>query len=679
MSNSCPLNNPYRIANLIVNPQLTTVQYDGTNEPVRLEAKVMQLLTFLVKNYGKICTKQDIINEIWPHQIISDEAVTRLIFVLRSVLLDDAKSPVFISTIPKKGYVFLVKAEQLPSNNKKAITTILVCSILLVFLYIGVYWKNEEQIIYQIERSSPVTHQEGREYDLAFGNDISGYFHQYKNLTKLIISEEKSRQKVLVEDHWQKRSLHIINNNFFYIRYIYDQFQIIHQTLDGAIDILYESSTPIYSLSVDKQTQSLFFNKLEDNEHTKFYKYSFMGKQVEQLAFFDLLMPSKVYSHFYHTTLEQLFFVGIEGRKPTIYGLNKNNNAYEYKINGFDSISYLAKGKKDQDILVVGTYKLTQGIWSVSLNSSSISLITSHPDNNITQVQYNAKTNTLFYSFQGQRVDLKEINFLGKMDYLPKLNSTLVDNNARYSSDGQNLYFASDRGGNFELYQYKIGNASTHKVSQIKATKIWHYSISNDQSKIAVVYSTDHIRLGVIDLTTRSLLNSTPLEEIKFPLSWSKNDEKIYVSEHRSNIALYVYDTKQLTIEAKRNHLGLTAAELSPNKVLAFDYQTKQFVTYDFSSGKSVAMSEPTTDYASLAPNNTYSNGNIAMLLYSDGMRKTIYRIQLSTAQEKRKHTLVANVLQTGTMQAFSPDMSSILLAGKDESLNGNIIALQLK
>ena len=81
----------------MVNPQLNTI----ANE--RVEPKVMQLLDFLVRHQGQVCSKQSILDEIWPRQIVADDAVTRLIFVVRGALGDDAKSPKFISTIPKKG------------------------------------------------------------------------------------------------------------------------------------------------------------------------------------------------------------------------------------------------------------------------------------------------------------------------------------------------------------------------------------------------------------------------------------------------------------------------------------------------------------------------------------------------------------------------------------------------
>jgi len=666
----------YRIANIVVNPQLSTIQ----NE--RVEPKVMQLLGFLVQYQGQVCSKQDILNEIWPRQVVADDVVTRLIFNLRGALGDDAKSPLFISTIPKKGYVFLVKAKPVPliSSNKKAITIIIGCCLLLGVMLTWYNWPESTHMSnYEVQRSLPITHQEGREYSYVTGEHFTGYFHEHDNLTKLVISEENHAHKVLIEDQWQKRSLIVVDELLLYIRFRDNNYQIIQQTLNGEWVVLFDTHTPIYSLSFDDETQTLLFNHYQNNDSVVLYSYSFMSKKVTPLVFENVTIPNKIYSPYYQVPQNILFFVGIEGRKPIIYGLKRKRDSYQYQINGFDKVTSLSQGKTTDELLVVGTYQFIQGIWSVSLKTGAKSIIFSHPDNDITQAYLSTKKHALYYSFQGQRVDLKEVSLQGKQNNLPKLNSTLVDKAARYSPDGKEIYFTSNRSGDYELYSYHKSTSLIRKISNLKATTIWHYSFSNDYSKVALVYSTDHIRLGVLDLASGKITNSTPLDEIKFPLGWSKDDKHIYISEHLSNITMYLYDAEKLVIKRKRPHIGLTAFELNTGEIVAFDYQTMRFVAYNFQTEQLTAMSEPVQEYMNLAPYNTYTNGKEVMLLYKEGMQKNVYRLLLSKIKSERRVTLVANLLQTGNMQAFSPNMSALLIADKDKSLNGNITSLQLK
>ena len=100
---------------------------------------------------------------------------------------------------------------------------------------------------------------------------------------------------------------------------------------------------------------------------------------------------------------------------------------------------------------------------------------------------------------------------------------------------------------------------------------------------------------------------------------------------------------------------------------------------YNFYTEKLTFMSDPVQDYMHLAPYNTYTNGTLVMLHYKDGMQKTVFRLRLSDIDAERKETLVANLLYSGNIQAFSPNMSTILIADTDKNLNGNIIVLQLK
>ena len=677
MSDNPSPNTPYRIANVTVNSQLNTINSDGNI--IRLEPKAMLLLEFLVRRQGEVCSKQDILDEVWPKQLVADDTVTRLIFVLRNALGDDAKSPKFISTVPKKGYVFLVKATVIPTNKKHALVIAVSVSILFGLFLAWFNWPTLKPASnYEIQRSLPITHQDGREYSYATGERLTAYFHEQNNLTSLLISEGGRPHKVLLEDHWQKRSLLIIDNALFYIRFNSNQYQIVQQNLSGIAEVLFESNTPLFSLSFDDKTQNLIFNYYQNNDSTVLYKYSFMSGQVAPLNFARVPLPKNIYSHYYHSSRDTLYFVGIDGKKSTVYGVKRDADAYHLKIASFNKIQNLSRGKTASDLLVVGTYQFSQGIWHVSLESHELSLLFSHPDNDITQVVFNEAQNALVYSYQGQRVDLKRVSLSGSEVNLPHLNSTLIDNSARYSPDGKEIYFTSNRSGDFELYSYNEDTSLIRKISEIKAASIWHYSLSNSQNKIAIVYSTDHIRLGILDVLSGQIIKSVTLDELKFPLGWSRDDRHIYISEHLSNIALYLYDAEHLVIKKKRQHIGLTAFESSPGEVIAFDYELKRFIAYNFNTEQRKTLSTPVKAHMSLAPRNAYINGNFAMLLYNNGMQKSVHRLTLSEVNSKQQDILVANLLQPGSIQDFSPDMSSVLLANLDKTLTGNIVALQL-
>ncbi|WP_414827713.1 winged helix-turn-helix domain-containing protein [Alteromonas sp. H39] len=70
----------------------------------RLEPKGTALLTILAESAGQLVDKESLIDKLWPGQVVTDDALTRVVSRLRKSLEDDPKSPEIIETIPKRGY-----------------------------------------------------------------------------------------------------------------------------------------------------------------------------------------------------------------------------------------------------------------------------------------------------------------------------------------------------------------------------------------------------------------------------------------------------------------------------------------------------------------------------------------------------------------------------------------------
>lgn len=70
----------------------------------RLEPKGTALLTVLAESAGQLVDKESLINKLWPGQVVTDDALTRVVSRLRKLLEDDPKAPEIIETIPKRGY-----------------------------------------------------------------------------------------------------------------------------------------------------------------------------------------------------------------------------------------------------------------------------------------------------------------------------------------------------------------------------------------------------------------------------------------------------------------------------------------------------------------------------------------------------------------------------------------------
>src|SRR5262245_37420279 len=76
----------------------------------RLEPKVMAVLLLLFEHQGEVVTHDELMQRVWPDTHVAPGALARTISILRHVFEDDAKNPVYIHTVPKRGYRLQVPA-----------------------------------------------------------------------------------------------------------------------------------------------------------------------------------------------------------------------------------------------------------------------------------------------------------------------------------------------------------------------------------------------------------------------------------------------------------------------------------------------------------------------------------------------------------------------------------------
>jgi eukaryotic-like serine/threonine-protein kinase len=90
-----------------VNPESGELLKNG--ERVRLQDQPFRLLVILLENAGQVVSREELRNRIWPDNtyVDFDSSLRVAVRKLREALADDADSPVYVETIPKRGYRFL--------------------------------------------------------------------------------------------------------------------------------------------------------------------------------------------------------------------------------------------------------------------------------------------------------------------------------------------------------------------------------------------------------------------------------------------------------------------------------------------------------------------------------------------------------------------------------------------
>ena len=77
--------------------------------PLRVQEKPLQLLLLLLEHPGEIVLREDLQRRLWPNgtYVDFDKGLNTAVKKLRYALGDSPDKPVFIETIPRRGYRFI--------------------------------------------------------------------------------------------------------------------------------------------------------------------------------------------------------------------------------------------------------------------------------------------------------------------------------------------------------------------------------------------------------------------------------------------------------------------------------------------------------------------------------------------------------------------------------------------
>ncbi len=101
----------YRFADFTLDKDNRRLERAGVS--VELNARYLDALLLLVREQGRLVSKDRFMAEVWGGIAVTDEALTQCIRTLRRQLGDDAGKPRFIETVPKHGYRFIAPVDAL--------------------------------------------------------------------------------------------------------------------------------------------------------------------------------------------------------------------------------------------------------------------------------------------------------------------------------------------------------------------------------------------------------------------------------------------------------------------------------------------------------------------------------------------------------------------------------------
>ena len=95
-----------------VDPRARELRRNGTR--VRMQDQPLEVLLLLLARKGEVVTREELKQRLWPADtfVDSDDGLNTAIRKLREILGDSPEKPVYIETIPRRGYRFLVEVQE---------------------------------------------------------------------------------------------------------------------------------------------------------------------------------------------------------------------------------------------------------------------------------------------------------------------------------------------------------------------------------------------------------------------------------------------------------------------------------------------------------------------------------------------------------------------------------------
>lgn len=118
----------FRIGVCTIHRDRGLVRRPGGN--AHLEPRAMDLLVALAERAGRTVSRDELIDAVWGHPHVSDEALSRCVSQVRHALGDDRTATRFVETIPKRGYRLTAEVSGIDAGKAPTTITLAVLPLL---------------------------------------------------------------------------------------------------------------------------------------------------------------------------------------------------------------------------------------------------------------------------------------------------------------------------------------------------------------------------------------------------------------------------------------------------------------------------------------------------------------------------------------------------------------------
>ena len=528
------------------------------DQEFHVEPKIMQVLCYLVEHAQQVISKQQILDALWPGQTIGQDVITRAIFELRKIFSDSAKSPKFISTISRKGYCFIHPVEftdamqsideqtslHSSSNHINALFLTTFCVLLFATIFIVLVWPDSEETHQFNVETSLISHQSKGVSSPAISPSGDRLIYVASNadgftLTQSTVGTQNARslftsKTLLVSPVWLSED------------------EVIFAQCEGSdckVNQLHLSSNTM----TEKGYQDKFIRRLSthsDNTQLLVESGAVGDRQFTLLNTKDyrpIEVPSFNGAHLavFDTELPLIYFLNYTDRGfITFNSYNVDagqHQTLDFKVDTVFSIAPKAKGQ----LWVSGRRDGQASIWQFDVGTNEFhKVLDASPGEVFTELNYHQSTNQLAYKSVERNIDIGQVGAPFTVD---GINSGMIDMNAVYLEERNELVFASNRTGFYELWKAKKG--AIEKITNLKTNVIDRPIYSPSQDRLAFTSATlNKSVLRVLNLENGEIELEHKMPKKAFLLSWDSDKNGLYYSAaNEGSYTIYFFSFEQLS------------------------------------------------------------------------------------------------------------------------------------
>jgi DNA-binding winged helix-turn-helix (wHTH) protein len=111
---------------------------DRKGNVLALRAQTFKVLRHLLVNSGRLVTKDELIETVWPTTAVTDDSIVQCIHEIRRALKDDAHA--ILKTVPRRGYRLVLPTKAANEAARPSLLATSIAGVLLIIAGAAVSW-----------------------------------------------------------------------------------------------------------------------------------------------------------------------------------------------------------------------------------------------------------------------------------------------------------------------------------------------------------------------------------------------------------------------------------------------------------------------------------------------------------------------------------------------------------